>query len=362
MKKQDKKTDNLVQKRNPSSVKLVVIDAEIVLPDDARHPSIANGKLYYRPTLVLSREQFIESFRLDISSSGKEYLVEALIDRRDPDVEPSQLRFDLGLFSSEKKAENYANEISHLLLSRAGHGGLVAPKEEKRKSGRLLYSTLGFGVGVAAALASAAIIISSVSQIYSTDTLNTVYSVYADESDQVLEGVSRPAIDQNRLIQLPEINQQNVRLVGDVAGIAFPKKTPNATPFYVFSRLNCDDCDTVNRILDRVSPDFQPIVMPASFDHDLQSAQAIGQVYCADDPAQAWVESAQGKSIDSNLLCGWNDKAQVSSKLADLIAVAESPDDWPLIVAPNGKVSKGSFPTNEEDAINALNEHLALNR
>lgn len=357
-------------------VKIAVSDAPLVLPDDAVHRStkgINEGQKTGIST-VMSSEALIRSMRFSVAKKEKKYVVTLSLplEQDQPTGKPPHLRYELGSFRSEKKANRYLQRVQYAIIAKTNQAD--AKKTTKGTVSRLGIGATGFAIGVVVALSGVVAAMGTLSSLYNTYMLNDMYYDYSDSRAPTIapptasiepmepELVYLPQVDQSRLVQLSDLNRQNIKLVASVAGIELEKKTPDATPFYVFSRLECDDCDTVNRILADVSPEFQPIVLPASFSNDLKSAQSIASAYCSDNPGQAWVQIAQGKEVNSDLKCNWIEKSDVSSKLADLIAVAEHPEDWPLIVAPNGKVSKGSFPRDAAAATRMLNEHLELNR
>lgn len=352
-------------------VKIVVSNVPLVLPDDAEHRSIKgiNSGQKTGLSIAMTGEALVRSMRFSVAKKEKKYVVTLSLplEQDQPTGKPPHLRYELGSFRSEKKAQRYMQHIQYETLTRLTQGIYYKPMK------RWCENAVWFAVGGVLAAVGTVAIMSVVSNMYSTHVLSDMYYDYDRPSYSAIEPAALtpieiepevtylPHVDQSRLIQLSELNQKNIELVAEVAGIEIEKKTPNATPFYVFSRLNCEGCDTVNRILADVAPEFQAVVLPAAFENDLQSAQSIAYAYCAENPGQAWVDIANDKTVDSSLLCNWAEKAQVTSKLADLLAIAEHPDDWPLIVAPNGKVSRGSFPSDPAVATRMLNEHLNLN-
>jgi len=178
-------------------------------------------------------------------------------------------------------------------------------------------------------------------------SLAAIYSFIVHETvDPMLN-----RIDPAKTVQISPVNMENVRIAGQLAGIQIPNVdtfADDAVPFYIFTRPNCEQCASVDSVLDKVDPHFKPIVLPASFEADIESARGVAASYCSKDPGEKWLNMAKGRAVDLSIpdQCDdWKFKAQISSGVAALLAIADSPDDWPLVVAPNGRVTRGGYPS-----------------
>lgn len=126
-----------------------------------------------------------------------------------------------------------------------------------------------------------------------------------------------------------------------------------AKPFYVFGRLDCEDCATIDLSLPNVSKDYAPYLLPVNVAQTKLSALGVIDAYCAANPTSQWLEnSAAGSAGVFQRVHGaescteWVEKIQGAQLAYGMAGLGDLSNG---IIAPNGAVFTGNLLHIPED-------------
>lgn len=133
-------------------VKIAVSDGPLVLPDDAVHRStkgINEGQKTGIST-VMSSEALIRSMRFSVVKKEKKYVVTLSLPLEQDQPTAPHLRYELGSFRSEKKANRYLQRVQYAIIAKTNQAD--AKKTTRGTVSRLGIGATGFAIGVVVAL------------------------------------------------------------------------------------------------------------------------------------------------------------------------------------------------------------------
>ena len=139
----------------------------------------------------------------------------------------------------------------------------------------------------------------------------------------------------------------------------------DAIPFYVMTRLDCDECASIEHALPSVSTEYSPVLLPVKVAESDMAMMGAAHTYCSDTPTATWLTiSITGKlPVESPACDDWVHKVS-AAQLAYTMAGLDDPTmpAFPAIIAPNGAVFSGSLDSVEfEERGEAITEWLRAN-
>lgn len=149
----------------------------------------------------------------------------------------------------------------------------------------------------------------------------------ADDDDKI-----RPIaqVSEDQLKQIKSANLLNMKAKGK--------------PFYIFSNPTCSACQDLDKVIDGLKDDVQPVIIPVGFDAD--GVRLGVAALCSADPVAEWKKVMREHRSDTPLCLAGLKKIETNSKLFASLGFQATP----TLVVSDGRGSIGSVSPGVLDA------------